>query len=72
MAALEGTYLAWLDFRESGIEGVPADFLLKQARVSLNNGRWFGPQGEGFARLTFACPRSLLTEALEKLDNALR
>jgi cystathionine beta-lyase len=49
----------------------PADFFLEHARVALNNGATFGPGGEGFVRLNFACPRETLTEALERMKNAL-
>ena len=30
-----------------------------------------GQGGEGFVRLNFACPRSILTEALDKMNEAL-
>ncbi|GAB4430555.1 MAG: PatB family C-S lyase [Anaerolineae bacterium] len=67
----EATYLAWFDCREAGIEGNPFQFFLKQARVALNDGAHFGPGGEGFVRLNFGCPRSILTQALERMRTAL-
>ena len=71
MAKPEGTYLAWLDCREAGIEENPHKFFLEEARVCVNNGADFGRGGEGFVRLNFGCPRSLLTEALERMRAAL-
>jgi cystathionine beta-lyase len=71
MAAPEGTYLAWLDCRESGIEGSPYEFFLKQARVALSDGRTFGRGGSGFVRLNFGCPRSIVEEALNRMKTAL-
>jgi len=71
MVLPEGTYLAWLDCRESGIPGKPGAFFLERARVALNEGATFGAGGEGFARLNFACPRSTLVEALERMRAAL-
>jgi cystathionine beta-lyase len=68
----QGTYLAWLDCRNAGIEGKPGDFFLKQARVGLMDGSAFGAGGDGFVRLNFACPRSLLTEGLERMKWALQ
>ncbi|MCL4297179.1 MAG: pyridoxal phosphate-dependent aminotransferase [Anaerolineae bacterium] len=65
------TYLAWFDCRSAGIEGNPFQFFLKQARVALNDGVYFGPGGDGFVRLNFACPRSTLTQALERMRAAL-
>ncbi len=71
MASPEGTYLAWLDCRNSGIQGNPYEFFLKEAGVALNDGVTFGKGGEGFVRLNFACTRGVLVEALEKMKKAL-
>ena len=71
----QATYLAWLDCRDlllSGkISGTPQEFFLKQAKVALNEGRDFGPGGEGFVRLNFGCPRATLVEALVRMKSAL-
>jgi cysteine-S-conjugate beta-lyase len=71
----DATYLAWLDCRDlvaSGkIEGSPHKFFLSKAKVALNEGAEFGPGGEGFVRLNFGCPRRTLTEALERMKQAL-
>jgi len=72
MTRMEATYLAWLDCRNSGIQGNPFQFFLKEAKVALNNGKEFGKGGEGFVRLNFACPRRTLTEALEQMRGALQ
>jgi len=71
MSPMEGTYLAWIDCRQSGISGSPYDFFLKEARIAFSDGATFGPGGEGFVRLNFACPRPLLTQALELMHAAL-
>jgi cystathionine beta-lyase len=71
LAKPEGTYLAWLDCRQAGIDGNPYEFFLKQARVALNDGATFGKGGEGFVRLNFACPRHRLVDALERMRQAL-
>ncbi len=70
MVKTEGTYLAWLDCRRSGIPGNPAKFFLKQARLGLNDGATFGPGGEGFVRLNFGCPRPLLEDGVQRLQTA--
>ena len=72
MVKPEGTYLAWLDCREAGIDGNPCKFFLDKARVALNDGVTFGKGGEGFVRLNFGCPRSMLTEALQRMKGALQ
>ncbi|MFZ2097017.1 MAG: MalY/PatB family protein [Anaerolineales bacterium] len=71
MVKPEGTYLAWLDCRESGIQGNQCEFFLKEARVGFNDGATFGKGGEGFVRMNFACTREVLTQALERMKAAL-
>ena len=71
MTHIEGTYLAWLDCRQSGIQGNPFHFFLKEGKVALNNGAECGKGGEGFVRLNFACPRKALVEALERMAGTL-
>ena len=70
--APEATYLAWIDCRESGIEGNPQKFFLERAKVALNDGAVFGEGGEGFVRLNFGCPRSLLEQGLAAMRTALQ
>lgn len=67
----QATYLAWLDCRQSGIEGNPHQFFLTEANVALNDGQAFGKAGEGFVRLNFACPRAMLKQALDQMRDAL-
>ncbi len=68
----EGTYLAWLDCRDARLpDNDPYTFFLEKARVALNDGKAFGRGGEGFVRLNFACPRTTLTQALERMRAAL-
>jgi cystathionine beta-lyase len=42
----------------------------EDARLALNHGPTFGPGGDKHLRLNFACPRSMLDEALERLMEA--
>ena len=71
-APIEGTYLAWLDFRRTGIPaGELETFLLDKAKLRLEDGAIFGEEGRGFARMNLACPRPLLKEALGRLAAAL-
>ena len=69
---IEATYLAWLDCRQAGTPGDPFDFFLREAKVALMDGKEFGRGGEGFVRLNFACPRKTLTEALDRMADAIR
>ena len=70
----EATYLAWLDFRDYGMDRKQLwDFMCHKAWVATDDGPKFGPNGEGdgFQRLNFACPRQQLTQALERIAQAL-
>jgi cystathionine beta-lyase len=68
----EGTYLVWLDCRKLGLgKWELKDLMLREARVYLDDGFIFGPEGEGFQRMNIACPRSILVEALERIRNAI-
>ncbi len=68
----EGTYLALLDCRGLGIAADALnDFFLKKARVYFSDGRIFGDEAAGFVRVNFACPRSVLLEALERVERAV-
>lgn len=70
MAKPEGTYLAWIDCRGAGL-GDPYEFFLQEAHVALGDGANFGLGGQGFVRLNFGCPRSMLAEALLRMKGAL-
>jgi cystathionine beta-lyase len=64
----EGTYIAWVDFREYGLS--PAEVhrrIYEKANVILSDGEAFGPEGAGFQRMCIPSPRSLLREALERI-----
>ena len=71
MCRMQATYLAWLDCSQAGIPGKPAAFFAKEARVGLSSGPDFGKGGEGFVRLNFACTRSTLATALDRMASAL-
>jgi cystathionine beta-lyase len=68
---LEGTYLSWLDFFGTDL---PMEEIIRrvqeEAKLALNHGPTFGPGGEDHMRLNFACPRSMLESALERLVDA--
>jgi cystathionine beta-lyase len=73
MTPVEGTYLAWLDCRKAIPEGAnPYQLFLEQGRIAFNDGASFGKGGQGFVRLNFGCPRSMLEEALERMRIVLQ
>ena len=66
------TYLGWLDCREYGLEPDPYNWFLDRARVGFNDGRDFGDGGDGHVRINFATSRGILTQILERMEEALR
>ena len=68
----EGTYLIWLDCRGLGLsESALEDLIVNQAKLWLDAGTMFGKVGAGFERINLTCPRSVLKEALERLEKAV-
>ena len=65
---LEGTYLAWVDFRAWGLSDEELESFMKDdAYLYLDEGHMFGKGGSGFERFNLACPRSVLNAALDRL-----
>lgn len=68
---LESTYLAWVDFTDTGMSH--AEFcgrVEKTAKIAVNHGSPFGSGGENFLRFNLATPRSVVAEAVERLQAA--
>lgn len=70
---LEGTYLAWIDIRPTGMK---SDELTRKlydsTHVMLSSGTLYGAAGEGFARVNLATQRSRLAEGLRRMVDFLR
>ena len=68
----EGTYLVWMDFRGLRLTSEQLNQLvIGKARLWLDDGAMFGPEGAGFERWNLACPRAILVEAMERLEEAI-
>ncbi|MBE6082906.1 MAG: pyridoxal phosphate-dependent aminotransferase [Tissierellaceae bacterium] len=69
----QATYLGWLDFREYERSGKKLEnFVYHKGKVALDGGTWFGNGGDGFLRINFACPRSLLKEGLKRICTVIK
>ncbi|WP_111429337.1 MalY/PatB family protein [Rhodobacteraceae bacterium DSL-40] len=71
MMPLEATYLAWVDFRGTGME--PPELtarIRKDARIAANDGPVFGTGGAGFMRFNLGTQRSRVEEAVGRLQAA--
>ncbi|MGG0644555.1 MalY/PatB family protein [Sporosarcina gallistercoris] len=69
---LEATYLAWIDCTDLGMTPEELEtFFLSKAHVALNQGKVFGPGGEGFVRMNLACSRSIVEKAAKQIKDAV-
>ena len=66
----ESTYLAWLDFSGFGLSDDEVWSRLLEAGVGLSRGTQFGKEGKGYMRMNIGCPKSILTEALNRIKEA--
>lgn len=68
----ESTYLAWVDLREyfEPDEDLPL-FFAYNAGVLLEGGNMFVQNSDGFIRLNLACPRSIVSEGLRRICEAV-
>lgn len=72
LLAPQGTYLIWLDCSALGFTAEDREqWLWHKAKLWLDGGGIFGPEGQAFERINVACPRSTLLQALEQLKKAV-
>ncbi|EDZ41248.1 MAG: pyridoxal phosphate-dependent aminotransferase [Planktotalea sp.] len=68
---MQSTYLAWVDFENTGMSREEFTARVQQnARIAANHGPTFGKGGESFLRFNFATPRARVIEAVERLQVA--
>jgi len=68
---LEATYLAWVDFTDTGMSREEFTRRVeKDARIAVNYGASFGQGGESFLRFNLATPRAVVEQAVERLQAA--
>lgn len=69
----EATYLMWLDCRKLRMSKEELDSLfLEKMGLWLNNGATFGDRGKGFMRMNIATQRSVLSEAISRINSVLK
>ncbi|MGL3150166.1 MalY/PatB family protein [Microbacterium sp. A82] len=67
----EGTYIALLDFRNTGLTGDLGAWFREHAGVAMTDGAACGEAAVGFTRFVFAMPRPLMAEAIKRIASAL-
>lgn len=73
LTPLEGTFLTFPDLSrfEKSSEKM-TEYLLKTGRVAVESGSEFGPSGEGHVRINIGTSKEILTEALNRIEKALK
>ncbi len=68
---LQSTYLAWVDFTDTGMEREEFTQRVEQgAKIAANHGTSFGTGGERFLRFNLATQRSRVEDACARLKDA--
>lgn len=68
-----GTYIAWMDFSGLGMNDQELErFAIEKMKIGFKYGYTFGRGGEGFQRVNFGCPRTLLEEGLTRMEKAIK
>lgn len=69
----ESGFLCWVDVSELGDSSEIAAYLVREARVSVNDGKNYGPGGEGHLRIVLGVYRDdqRVIAALERIRDAL-
>lgn len=68
----EGTYLTWLDFSQTGLDGDLAEFFREKAGVAVTGGQACGKIGERSVRFNIAMAQPTLERAITQMADALR
>ena len=68
---LEATFLAWVDFSGTGMDMAEViDRVQRGAKIAASHGETFGKGGENFLRFNLGCTRSMVEDAVSRLQKA--
>lgn len=72
IAKPHGTYLLWIDYRDTGLtEKEMMDKLLTKGKLALEPGTKYGEAGRGFLRMNVAAPRATVEEGVKRFITAM-
>lgn len=66
----DSTYLLWIDLHRNGDEF--AKKLREKTGLYINGGSEYGKCGENFVRINLACPRKILEDAMNRLEEFVK
>jgi len=68
---MEATYLSWVDFSGTGMSREEYKSRVnKTAKIAVNYGSTFGKGGENYLRFNIGTPRTLIKEAIDRMQKA--
>jgi LL-diaminopimelate aminotransferase len=68
----KGTMYVWVPVPEGHTSVSFCELVLEQAGVVVSPGSSYGPNGEGFVRLSLTLPDDQLREAVDRIEQHLR
>ncbi len=69
----QASFLVWLDCTALGLSHKDLLHLfIDKAGLALNDGAMFGAEGEGYMRLNVGSPRTVVEQAMERLEQAVK
>lgn len=67
-----GAFYIFVNIKQLGKTSAEmADYLLETAKIAAVPGSAFGPQGEGYIRLSYACSYERIVEAMDRMKKAV-
>ena len=68
----DGAFYIFVNVRSLGMTSAEAaNYFLEEAHIATVPGSAFGPQGEGFIRISYACSYERIVEGMERLKKAV-
>ncbi|HWP50499.1 MAG TPA: pyridoxal phosphate-dependent aminotransferase [Clostridia bacterium] len=68
----DGAFYIFVNIKELGLTASEtADYLLEEAKIATVPGSAFGPLGEGYIRISYACSYERIVEGIERMKQAV-
>jgi len=72
MTLPEATYLAWIDFSGSGLEGNPSEIFRERGKITVHDGAKFCASAASCVRVNFATSPEILDLVIDRMANVLQ
>jgi len=70
---IESSFLSWINISKLGTSEQIVDYLIKEAKVNVNAGNFYGSNGEGYIRICHGCYKDdqMILQAIIRIRQAL-